>query len=194
LWQMTRKDIISLPHRSLRKRSQKVSIFDDKLGKLVEHMEGATLDWENHRQHEVGVALAAPQINVLKRLIVIRNDFDNKDDKSFLPLVNPKVIRREGRQVMDYEGCLSVPDIYGQIPRYERIKIKAQDLDGQEFRLTARGFLARVLQHEIDHTHGIMFVDYLKNSWDAFYLLNDEGKLVPIKESEIAKQADILWH
>ncbi|HEX9595155.1 MAG TPA: peptide deformylase [Candidatus Saccharimonadales bacterium] len=191
---MTRKDIICLPHSSLRKRSQKVSVFDSKLSKLVESMEEATLDWENHRQHEVGVALAAPQINVLRRIIVIRNDFDNKDDKSFLPLVNPKILRQEGRQVMDYEGCLSVPDIYGQVPRYEKIKIKAQDLDGQEFRLTAEGFLARVLQHEIDHTNGVMFVDYLKNALDAFYRLDDEGKLVPLKEDEIAKQADILWH
>lgn len=191
---MSREDIIVLPHPSLRKRSQRVGAFDDKLKKLCSDMEAAALDWEDHRQHEIGVALAAPQINRLKRVIVIRNDFDDKDDRTFLPLINPKVIRHEGRQVPDYEGCLSVPDVYGQVPRYEKIKIKAQDLSGQEFRLTATGFLARVLQHEIDHTNGIMFVDYLKDQPDAFYKLDDDGKLIALKEKEIAKQADILWH
>lgn len=191
---MTRKDIIILPHTALRQRSRKVTAFDDKLQQLCNDMESATLDWENHRSHEVGVALAAPQINRLVRLVVIRNDFDNKEDKSFLPLVNPKIIRQEGRQSTDYEGCLSVPDIYGQVPRYEKIKIKAQDLNGQDFRLTASGFLARVLQHEIDHTNGVMFVDYLKDQLDAFYRLDEAGQLVALKEEDIAKQADILWH
>src|SRR5690606_3904175 len=188
-----RSDIISLPHPSLRQRSQKINAFDRKLQRLVDDMEDATIDWENHRPHEVGVALAAPQINVLKRIVIIRNDFDNKEDKSFLPLINPKIIRAEGRQILDYEGCLSVPDIYGQIPRYEKIKIKAQGLDGEEFRLTAEGFLARVIQHEIDHTNGIVFVDYIKDQPEAFYKLDENGKLIPLKEAELAKQTGILW-
>lgn len=190
---MNRLDIISLPNPSLRQRSQKISSFNDKLHQLVQDMENATIDWEDHRPHEVGVALAAPQINVLKRVVIIRNDFDNKDDKSFLPLINPKIIRSEGRQVLDYEGCLSVPDIYGQVPRYEKIKIKAQDLEGEEFRLTAEGFLARVIQHEIDHTNGCMFVDYIKDQAEAFYKLDEHGKLIPLKEADLAKQAGILW-
>ena len=191
---MNRLNIISLPHPALRQRSQKINAFDHKLQRLVDDMEEATIDWENHRPHEVGVALAAPQINVLKRLVIIRNDFDNKDDKSFLPLINPKIIRTEGRQILDYEGCLSVPDIYGQIPRYEKIKIKAQGLDGEEFRLTAEGFLARVIQHEIDHTNGIVFVDYIKDQPEAFYRLDENGKLIPLKEDEVAKQVGILWN
>ena len=190
---MTRKDIISLPNTALRQRSQKISAFDSELARLCHNMEDATLDWEDHRQHELGVALAAPQINVLKRVIIIRNDFDNKDDKSFLHLVNPKLIRHEGRQTMDYEGCLSVPDIYGQVPRYEKVKIKAQDLSGKDVRLTAEGFLARVLQHEIDHTNGIMFVDHIKDHPEAFYRLDENGKLIALKENEYDKQAGILW-
>jgi len=191
---MTRKDIIALPHASLRKPAQRVKVFDHKLAELCSDMESAALDWESHRPHEAGVALAAPQINQLKRVVVVRNDFDNKDDKSFLALVNPKIIRYEGRQIADYEGCLSVPDVYGQVTRYERVKIKAQDLSGQQLRLTAGGFLARVLQHEIDHTNGIMFVDYLKDQPGAFYKLDEDGKLVLLKEKDIGKQADILWH
>lgn len=190
---MTRNDIISLPNDALRKRSQKISAFDEKLTQLCQDMEDATLDWEDHRAHEVGVALAAPQINVLKRAVVIRNDFDNKQDKTFLALINPKIIRSEGRQVVDYEGCLSVPDIYGQVPRYEKIKIKAQDLNGEDIRITAEGFLARVIQHEIDHTNGIMFIDYIKDNPEAFYRLDEEGKLIALKEDEVEKQVGILW-
>lgn len=190
---MTRHDIISLPNPALRQRSQRVGAFDQALANLCHDMEDATLDWEAHRPHEVGVALAAPQINVHKRVVIIRNDFDNKSDKSFLPLVNPKVIRHEGQPVLDYEGCLSVPNIYGQVRRYPKIKVKAQDLNGQEFRLTAEGFLARVIQHEIDHTNGMMFVDYLRSQLDSFFRLDDDGQLVAIKEAEIAKQADVLW-
>jgi peptide deformylase len=174
---MNRRDIITLPHDSLRKHATKVTIFDDELAKIISDMESATLDWEDHRAHEIGVALAASQINKLKRLVVIRNNFDDKNDRTFLALVNPKILRFEGEKTIDYEGCLSVPDIYGKVPRYEKVKIKAQDLYGHEFRLSADGFLARVLQHEIDHTNGKLFVDYIKNQPDAFYKLDDNGKL-----------------
>lgn len=189
---MNRHDIITLPHASLRSKSTRISNFDARLSKLINDMESATLDWEDHREHELGVALAAVQINRLSRVVIIRNDFENKEDRTFLPLINPKIIRTEGEQTLDYEGCLSVPDIYGLVPRYEKIKIKAMRPDGQEFRLSADGFLARVLQHEIDHTHGIMFVDHIKDEREAWFNLDDKGKLEAINYEEI-RTNHILW-
>ena len=81
--------------------------------------------------------------------------------------------------VEDYEGCLSIIDIYGRVPRYEKVKIKALDIDGNEFRTTANGFLARVFQHEIDHINGIVFIDHIKETTDAFFTLDEHGHLIP---------------
>lgn len=189
---MDRDSIITLPHVGLRQKSQKVSVFDEKLKILGANMEDATLDWEDHREHELGVALAAPQVDQHLKLIIIRSDFDNKEDRSFVTFVNPKIIRREGNQVEDYEGCLSVPDLYGKVKRYERVKVKAQDLAGREFRVNADGFLARVLQHEIDHTNGVLFIDYIKGKTDAFYRLTDDGKLEPLAYDSL-DTSSFLW-
>lgn len=154
-------------------------------------MVSATLDWEDHRPHEFGVALAAVQIDKLYRIVIIRNDFDNKDDRSFFTLINPELIKLEGKQTYDQEGCLSVKDIYGLVPRYEKVRVKALDLDGHEIRIKATGFLARVLQHEIDHTNGILFIDHIKEQ-DAFSKLNKEGQLEKIEHEKILN-TDILW-
>lgn len=187
---MTRKDVITLPHKNLRKPSRKVGLINEDILKLIQDMKSATLDWEDHREHEIGVALAAVQINKLFKVIIIKNDFDNKDDKTFTAFINPKITKVEGKPVKDYEGCLSVKDIYGLVPRYPKVKVKALDINGREFRITAEGFLARILQHEIDHTKGIMFVDHIKDQ-DAFYKLNSQGKLEKIDNAQV-KSAGIF--
>ncbi|HEX9679284.1 MAG TPA: peptide deformylase [Candidatus Saccharimonadales bacterium] len=190
---MDRANIITLPHPNLRHRSTRVRSFGAELGRLCTDMIAVTLDWEKHRKHELGVALAAVQINRLKRIVVIRDDAEHKENEEFITLINPKIIRLEGELVEDFEGCLSVPDIYGLVKRRERVKIWAQDIDGTELRMTANGFLARVLQHEIDHTNGVLFVDHLKDQFDNFYQMNDEGKLEKLDGSKIKKQSHILW-
>ena len=154
----------------------------------------ATLSWEDSRKHEIGVALAAIQVDVPKRVVVIRNDFNNKDDRTFKVLVNPKVIRHEGELVEDFEGCLSVKNIYGRVPRYSKVKIKAKDLDGKEIRITAEGFFARVLQHEIDHTNGITFIDHIKDSRDSFFKLTDTGELEKLDYDKDIKNNSDLWN
>jgi len=153
----------------------------------------ATLSWEDSRKHEVGVALAAVQINVLSRIVIIRNDFNNKSDRTFQVLVNPKIIRLEGDIVEDYEGCLSVKNIYGKVPRHNKVKIKAMDLSGKEVRITAEGFLARVLQHEIDHTNGIMFIDHIKDNTESFYKLTDGGELEKLDYNKVIKNNPDFW-
>lgn len=187
----TKKDIISLPNPHLREKSQRVHVFTDDIKKMIADMESATLDWEDSRPHELGVALAAVQIDKLERVIIVRNDFDNKDDRSFFILINPEVIKLEGTPEYDHEGCLSVPDIYGLVPRYPKVRIKAKDVSGNDIRLKATGFLARVLQHEIDHINGIVFVDHIKHD-DAFFKLDNDGKLVKLAHADILASS-ILW-
>jgi peptide deformylase len=113
---MTRKDIITLPNKHLRQRSIRVGLVTDEVRQLVDDMEAATLDWEDHRDHELGVALAAVQIDRLQRVVVIRNNFEDKTDRSFQVLINPEITKYEGEIEEDYEGCLSIKDIYGKVP------------------------------------------------------------------------------
>ncbi len=185
--------IITLPAANLRKRSKRVGMIDQAIRKLIGDMEAATLDWEDSREHEVGVALAAVQIDELYRVVVVRNNFDDKSDRSFMVLINPEITKYEGKIEKDYEGCLSITDIYGKVPRYSKVKLKALDGNGHPVRITAEGFLARVLQHEIDHTNGVVFIDHIKDDQNAFYRLNDDGKLEKLEyDTAIAGNAK-LW-
>jgi peptide deformylase len=186
-----KKLIITLPNSHLRKKSQRIKIIDKKLLDVISLMKAATLDWEASREHEVGVALAAIQIDQAYRVVVIRNNFDNKEDKTFSVFINPEIIKLEGDIEEDYEGCLSVADIYGKVPRHTKVRVKALDEQGRELRVRAEGFLARVFQHEVDHTNGIMFVDHIKNKADAFYRLTGDGKLEQLAYEQI-EQADIF--
>lgn len=154
-------------------------------------MKDATLDWEASREHEVGVALAAVQIDKPYRIIVIRNNFDDKSDRTFSVFINPEIVKVEGDIEEDFEGCLSVPDIYGKVPRHSKIRMRALNENGQEVRVRTEGFLARVLQHEVDHTKGLMFVDHIENSPKAFYKLTEEGKLEKL-DYEAVKETHIF--
>jgi len=189
-----KEDIIALPHSNLRKTSKKVGIVNDDIKQLVKDMEESTLDWEDSREHEVGVALAAVQINRLYRVVVIRSNFDDKNDRTFITLINPKIIKYEGKLEEDFEGCLSIKDVYGKVPRYTKVKVKALNIDGKEVRITAEDFLARVLQHEIDHTDGIVFIDHIKDSPKSFFILNHEGKLEALNYDKDIKDNKKLWN
>ena len=190
---MTKDNIITLPSHHLRQRSKKVGMISADIKQLITDMESATLDWEDSRAHEVGVALAAVQIDTLLRVVVVRNNFDDKSDRTFQVFINPEITKYEGKQVEDFEGCLSVKDIYGRVKRYEKVRIKALDENGRPIKLTADGFLARVFQHEIDHTNGIVFIDHIKDDASAFFRLDDKGHLEPLDyESEVINRTD-LW-
>lgn len=185
-------ELITLPNKHLRERSKKIGYIGDEIQELISAMATATLDWEASREHEVGVALAAVQIDDLRRVVIIRNNFDDKTDKTFRIFINPEITKFEGEKIADYEGCLSIRGIYGKVDRYEKIRVKALDETGKEIRITAEGFLARVFQHEIDHTNGIVFIDHIKNDENAFYTLTDEGKLEQLPYERIKNDAD-LW-
>lgn len=169
--------VITTPDPRLRQKSEKIRDFDDSLREIVKQMVDASLEWEQAHPYELSVAMAAPQLGILKRVIIVRNDAEDKGDTEFTALINPEVIRAEGRILKDYEGCLSVPWVYGLVPRAEKVKVKAQLVDGTEVRIKASGTLARTLMHEIDHLDGILFIDRIKDDPKAFYRLRDDGEL-----------------
>ena len=189
----TTPQIVTLPHERLRERSERVGIVTDDVKKIIRDMEASTLEWEDSRKHELGVALAAVQIDTLLRIVIIRSTFEDKTDRSFECFINPEIVKKEGAIVEDYEGCLSVKDVYGKVPRYERVKVKALDETGTPFRVTAEGFLARVFQHEIDHTNGVLFIDHIKNDPEAFYHLTEHGQLEELDYEKDIRDSRILW-
>ncbi|HPG37244.1 peptide deformylase [Candidatus Saccharibacteria bacterium] len=182
---MTKDDIIFLPNKHLRQKSAKVGLITPEILQIVQDMKDATISWDQSREHEVGVALAAVQIDRLYRIVVVRNDYNNKADHRFTTFINPEIVKAEGELLEDYEGCLSVPNLYGKVKRHSKVKVKALDQNGREFRVTAEGFLARIFQHEIDHTNGLLFIDHIKDDPDAFYRMGDDGKLSPLPYDQV---------
>lgn len=189
----TKDSIITLPHTNLRQRSKKVGFIDESVRKLVADMEAATLDWEDSREHEVGVALAAVQIDVLMRVVVVRKNHNDKTDRNFITLINPEITKFEGEIAQEAEGCLSIKEIYGKVPRHNKVKVKALDVNGRPVRITAEGFLARIMQHEIDHTNGKMFIDHIKDEKDAFFRLSASGDLEQLDYDKEIKNNKDLW-
>lgn len=190
---MTKDDIITLPNKHLRQKSAKVSLVTLEIAKLVDNLTAVALNWEDSRPHEISAAIAAVQIDNMNQVIIVRSDFDNKSVRDFIALINPKIVKLEGKITKDYEGCLSVPDIYGLVPRYDKVRVKALDINGNEIRFKADGFLARILQHEIDHVNGVLFIDHIKDIKDAFFRLDDKGELQPLNYEKDIKNNNILW-
>lgn len=182
----THKNIITLPNDHLRQRSRRITQIDADTHQIISDMIAATLDWEAHRPNEVAVALAAIQIDKPVRIVIIRADFDNKENKNFQVLINPEITKYEGEIITDYEGCLSVKDVYGKVPRYSKVRGRAIDINGNRIKIKSTDpFLSRVLQHEVDHTNGICFVDHIAHDQDAFSVLTKSGDLVACPYSKV---------
>jgi peptide deformylase len=190
---MKKEAIIALPNPTLRTKSAKIYEVNNDIKNLVKDMVSVALDWEDSRPHEISAALAAVQINRPEKVIIVRSDFEDKNDREFIALINPEIVKFEGEITTDYEGCLSVPGVYGKVPRHDKIRVKALDIDGNEVRFKANGFLSRTVQHEIDHTNGIVFIDHIRDKTDAFYKLDDKGELRPLDYDKHIKNNHILW-
>lgn len=185
--------IINTPDPRLRQKSQKINPHDPEVETIIQTMIDAALEWEKDHPHELSVAMAAPQLGINRRIIIIRDDTEDKTKTSFTALINPEVIKTSGKTLKDHEGCLSVPFVYGLVPRPENAKIKAILTTGQEVRIKADGHLARTLLHEIDHLDGILFIDHIKNDPTAFFELDQNGDLVPIDyESRIKNNPELF--
>ena len=131
----------------LRKKSRKVEVIDDKIKTLVDDMLETMYKYN-------GVGLAAPQVGILKRVVVI----DLYDNNGPLVLINPEIVKEKGEQEVD-EGCLSFPNQFAKIIRPAEVTVKALDKDGKEYKIKAKDLLAQAISHEVDHLNGILFVD-----------------------------------
>ena len=149
---MARLTILEFPDPRLRTRAQPVEAVDTSLRKLID-------DMFETMYAAPGIGLAATQVNVHKRVIVI--DISETRDRP-LVLINPEILERQGVEEME-EGCLSVPGIYDKVTRAERIRVRTLDREGKSVELGADGLLAVCIQHEIDHLDGKLFVDYLSD-------------------------------
>lgn len=187
------REIITTPDPRLRQRSTKVSQITDETREIIADMVRLSLDWEKAHPFELSAAMAAPQMGVNQRIIIVRDDFDDKKNNSFTALINPEVIKTDGKVIKEHEGCLSVPEIYGLVGRPHKVKVKAMLEDGTEVRLKADGYLARTLMHEIDHLNGVLFIDHIRDDKDAFYRLDDKGDLQPVDyNTEIKDNTDLF--
>ncbi|MES5956327.1 peptide deformylase [Bacillus fungorum] len=138
-------EIVKHPNEVLETPCERVINFDKKLVKLLKDMHETMLIAD-------GVGLAAPQVDVSLQVAVV----DIGDDTGKIELINPSILEKRGEQVGP-EGCLSFPGLYGEVERADYIKVRAQNRRGKVFLLEAEGFLARAIQHEIDHLHGVLF-------------------------------------
>jgi len=143
--------IHTLPDPVLKQKAKRVRTIDRSIKKLIRDMI-ETLHSEPGR-----VGLAAPQIGVPLRVIVI-----GLPEEEDIAIINPEIVRRRGERLLD-EGCLSVPGYFGQIKRAETVTIKGRDPNGKEIRIRADGLLAQVLEHEIDHLNGVLYLDHLES-------------------------------
>jgi len=146
-------EIIINPNPILRKKSQDVNLDNILEPKFQEFL----LDMEETMLKEDGVGLAAPQIGKNIRVISIK-----AEGKKFF-IINPTITKVSWKKVWDEEGCLSVPDIFGKVERHKKINLVYYNEKGKKQKLSTSGFLARVIQHEIDHLDGILFIDKAKN-------------------------------
>ena len=142
--------VVKFPDPVLAKLAEPITVFDEALKTLVAEM------FESMYVAQ-GIGLAAPQINISKRLTVIDTSF-KKEPKDKLVLINPEVIETAGSQ-LEEEGCLSLPDIREKVKRAARVKVRAQDENGEWFEVEGEELLARAMLHEIDHLDGVLFID-----------------------------------
>ncbi len=160
--------LVRMPNPVLRRKTKQVKNIDRRIRKLVD-------DMIETMHAERGVGLAANQVGVPMRVAVIQLP----DDDEPIILINPKVMRKEGEREVEGEGCLSIPGYRGTVVRAEKIRVRALDIDGKEFRIRAAGdLLAQALEHETDHLDGALYLDRLVND-DALW-----EEVRPEQESE----------
>lgn len=148
------RDILTHPNKKLRVKSQSIPVKEI----VSEEMKTFLVDMEETMLEKDGIGLAAPQIGVHKRVVVV----NTKD--GVVALINPKIIKKSWRKEAEEEGCLSLPGIYGFVKRSAKITVEAYGYDGEKINFEAKGLFARVIQHEMDHLDGILFIDRAKKT------------------------------
>jgi len=148
------KNVLTLPDARLRQKSQPVKDFDSSLSSLVAEMEAAM------EQGPGGVGIAAPQLGALHRVVMVDCSLGLHPCKNHgrLLMVNPEITYQSGK-ALGREGCLSVPEWVATVSRSKKVTVRYQDIHGEQHEVSAMGFEARVIQHELDHLDGVLFID-----------------------------------
>jgi peptide deformylase len=152
---MAEREVIVIPHETLNSKADKVKEFNSELHTLID-------DMVDTMRAAPGVGLAAPQVNVRQRVIVVEYGDDEEEEEAptqLYSVVNPVVSRRSKETVTGIEGCLSIPDYVGEVERAAEVTVKGQDRHGKPMKIKAKGWLARIFQHEVDHLDGILFLE-----------------------------------
>jgi peptide deformylase len=161
---MTLRTIVTVPDPVLRRKARPVSKFDKDLRTLID-------DMVETMREAPGVGLAAPQIGLSERLLVIEyyereEDEENEEaPKKVWAVINPEIVKASEEMVMGVEGCLSIPGLLGEVERHAEVQIKALNRHGKPMKVKAKGWLARIFQHEIDHLNGVLFTDRAARVW-----------------------------
>ncbi|HAL15389.1 MAG TPA: peptide deformylase [Anaerolineaceae bacterium] len=158
---MALREIVTVPNDVLRRKARKITEFDKELQKTID-------DMVETMREAPGVGLAAPQVGLLDRLVVVEyEEDDEKEDspKKLYVVVNPEIISASEETEMGIEGCLSVPGLVGEVERSLEVVVRGQNRRGQPVKIKADGWLARIFQHEIDHLDGILYTDRATKVW-----------------------------
>lgn len=162
---MSIRTIVSVPEEVLRRKARPVTKFDDKLQTLID-------DMVETMRVAPGVGLAAPQVDVSERVIVVEyyeNEPEAEEDedapKRLYAVVNPEITRKSAETELGVEGCLSIPGLHGEVERHLAVTVKGQNRRGQPLTLKLKGWTARIFQHEIDHLNGVLFTDLATRIW-----------------------------
>ena len=161
---MTLRKIVTLPDPVLRRKAHPVKKFDKELGTLID-------DMVETMREAPGVGLAAPQIGLSERLLVIEY-YEREEDEEIedapmkvWAVINPEIVKASEEKVIGVEGCLSIPGLLGEVERHAEVHVKYLNKHGKPMKIKAKGWLARIFQHEIDHLNGVLFTDLATRVW-----------------------------
>ncbi len=161
---MTIRKVVTPPNPTLRARAKKVRSITPEIEVLID-------DMIETMRAAPGIGLAAPQVDVSSRVIVIEYN-EQSEDPDITPepaklyvVVNPEIVRKSASTILGNEACLSIPGYFGEVERSESVTVKGLRRDGKHFRIKAKGWLARIFQHEIDHLDGVLFIDRATQVW-----------------------------
>jgi len=176
---MTIRTIVTLPNPVLRRKAREITKFDKDLHTLINDMVETMRD-------APGVGLAAPQIGLSERLLVIeyyeREPEEDEEENEEAPkkvwaIINPEIVKASEEKVMGVEGCLSIPGLVGEVERHEEVLVKGLNRHGKPMKVKANGWLARIFQHEIDHLNGILFPDLATRVWQPQEEVEEEQEV-----------------
>lgn len=171
---MPTRKIVTLPHKVLRRKARPVKDFGPELQTLID-------DMVETMRLAPGVGLAGPQVDVSQRIIVV--EFGDEEDEAVPPklyaVVNPRITRQSNETALGTEGCLSIPGILGDVQRSLAVTVKGQNRHGQPITIKAKGWLARIFQHEVDHLEGVLFTEKAEKVWQFQPEDQEDGRSEP---------------